>query len=142
MESAEEILAVFIGWVKLGAEGLATLTIAIGLVNATYRALVDRVMGAPLAESGESFRTTRLLFSHYLVLALELQLAADILATAVAPSWEQLGKLAAIAAIRTFLNYFLGREMTEVKSEAGTRSTRAAEIATKGGRDKGATKDS
>ena len=51
--------------------------------------------------------------SRYLLLALELQLAADILGTAVSPTWEQLGKLAAIAAIRTFLGYFLVEELRE-----------------------------
>jgi len=46
-------------------------------------------------------------------LALEFQLAADILATTVAPSWAQIGKLGAIAVIRTGLNYFLAREIKE-----------------------------
>ena len=50
---------------------------------------------------------------RYLALALEFQLGADILSTAIAPSWEQIGKLGAIAVIRTALNYFLMREMSE-----------------------------
>ena len=52
----------------------------------------------------------------YLALALEFQLGADILSTAVAPSWDQIGKLGAIAVIRTLLNYFLTREMREEQS--------------------------
>jgi uncharacterized membrane protein len=126
MDSAEEILVAFINWVEMAAEFVAAVTIAIGIVSVVYRAIVDRVLGSPLAISGQSFRSTRLLFSHYLVLALEYQLAADILATAVAPSWDQLGKLAVIAVIRTFLNYFLGREMAEVEREAGAASTSAS----------------
>jgi uncharacterized membrane protein len=51
------------------------------------------------------------------VLALEFQLAADILSTAVAPTWEAIGKLAAIAVIRTVLNYFLTKEMEKEKTE-------------------------
>ena len=47
----------------------------------------------------------------WLILALEFQLAADILATTVAPSKEELIRLAIIAVIRTFLNYFLGKEL-------------------------------
>ena len=50
---------------------------------------------------------------HRLRLALEFQLGADILTTAVAPSWDQIGKLGAIAVIRTTLNYFLMRELRE-----------------------------
>ena len=57
-------------------------------------------------------------FAHYLALALEFQLAADILSTAVAPSWDRIGKLAAIAVIRTVLNYFLTREMAQERSHA------------------------
>jgi uncharacterized membrane protein len=46
-------------------------------------------------------------------LALEFQLGADILSTAIAPSWDEIGKLGAIAVIRTGLNYFLSIEMRE-----------------------------
>jgi uncharacterized membrane protein len=44
-------------------------------------------------------------------------LAADILRTAVAPTWEDIGKLAAIAAIRTVLNYFLERELHTIQKD-------------------------
>jgi uncharacterized membrane protein len=53
----------------------------------------------------------RLVLARYLALALEFQLGVDILSTAIAPSWQQIGKLGAIAVIRTGLNYFLSREM-------------------------------
>lgn len=51
-------------------------------------------------------------FGSWLALALEFQLAADILATTINPSLDELLKLAIIAVIRTFLNYFLSRELT------------------------------
>ena len=53
----------------------------------------------------------RLQLGRWLSLALEFELAADILRTAIAPTWEEIGKLAAIAALRTLLNYFLEREI-------------------------------
>ncbi len=56
----------------------------------------------------------RLQFGQWLALALEFQLGADILATTLAPTFEALGKLGAIALIRTFLNYFLNKELMEV----------------------------
>jgi hypothetical protein len=52
--------------------------------------------------------------------ALEFQLAADIIGTAIAPSWEQIAQLAAIALIRTFLSYFLNREISTEEREAET----------------------
>lgn len=57
----------------------------------------------------ESYVELRLM----LALAIELQLAADILLTAIAPRWDRIGKLGAIVVIRTGLNYFLMREMKE-----------------------------
>jgi uncharacterized membrane protein len=59
------------------------------------------------------FARVRLDLGRFLVLGLEFQLAADILRTAVAPNFTALAQLAAIAAIRTALNFFLGREIKE-----------------------------
>ena len=53
----------------------------------------------------------RLQFGSSVAVSLELLFGADVLATAVAPSWDDIGKLAAIAIIRTLLNYFLEREL-------------------------------
>lgn len=58
----------------------------------------------------------RVQFGSSVAIALELLLGADVLATAVAPSWNDIGQLAAIAIIRTTLNYFLERELKHVKS--------------------------
>jgi uncharacterized membrane protein len=59
----------------------------------------------------------RLDVGRFLALGLEFQLASDLLRTAVAPSFEVIGKLAAVAAIRTALNFFLRREIREERSE-------------------------
>jgi uncharacterized membrane protein len=57
------------------------------------------------------YEEVRILLGRYLALGLEFALGADILATAVSPSWDDIGQLAAIAGIRTALNYFLAREL-------------------------------
>ena len=57
----------------------------------------------------------RVKFGSSVAVALELLLGADVLATAVAPSWNDIGKLAAIATIRTILNYFLERELKHIQ---------------------------
>ncbi len=57
---------------------------------------------------------TRVRFGSAVAVALEILLGADVLATAVAPSWDDLGKLAAIAVLRTALNYFLEKELQAV----------------------------
>lgn len=53
----------------------------------------------------------RLRFGQWLSLAIEFELAADILRTTIAPSWDEIGKLAAIVVLRTVLNYFLQTEI-------------------------------
>lgn len=65
----------------------------------------------------EEFVRVRLGLGRYLTLGLEFQLASDVLSTAIAPSFSEIGKLAAIAAIRTALNYFLGKEIAEERAE-------------------------
>lgn len=74
-----------------------------------YTSLRDR--------SAEGFTRVRLDMGRFLALGLEFQLASDLLRTAVAPSFEEIGKLAAVAAIRTALNFFLARELREERSE-------------------------
>ena len=59
------------------------------------------------ATPDEAREGVRLRLARWLAVSLEFELAADILRTAIAPSWDEIGKLAAIAALRSLLNYFL-----------------------------------
>ncbi|GAA2543135.1 DUF1622 domain-containing protein [Streptomyces koyangensis] len=63
------------------------------------------------------FNRIRLSLGRFLALGLEFQLAGDVLRTAIAPGFDQIGQLAAIAAIRTGLNFFLGREIEAERQE-------------------------
>jgi uncharacterized membrane protein len=99
-------------WLRLAVETLGAVVIATGVLLA-----VLGLLRHAFAERGRSFNPIRLSFARYLTLALELQLAADILSTSVAPTWDRIGKLAAIAVIRTALNYFLSAEVRDEKRE-------------------------
>lgn len=107
-ESIEEQVQSSVEWLRLFVEALGALVIAFG-VAITLLGLIRHAYAA----QGTSFTPIRLAFARYLTLALELQLAADILSTSVAPTWDRIGKLAAIAVIRTALNYFLSKEMKD-----------------------------
>ena len=73
---------------------------------------------------GETFtEDIRLQLGKSLALALEFELGADILKTAVAPSLAIIGQLAAIAALRTFLNYFLERELRQAEQRRERQQT-------------------
>jgi uncharacterized membrane protein len=75
------------------------------------------------ATSGLSAMEARVTFGSAVAVSLELLLGADVLETAVAPSWDDIGKLAAIATIRTVLNYFLERELSNgIHSEKNSKS--------------------
>ena len=97
-----------VSWLKLFVELTGAAIIAIGIVLAFIGFV--RVL---IASEPENYNKIRLLLARYLALALEFQLGADILSTAISPSWDQIGKLGAIAVIRTALNYFLSVEMKE-----------------------------
>lgn len=66
-------------------------------------------------------------YGRWLVAGLTFQLAADIIGTSIAPSWQEVGQLGAIAVIRTFLNFFLERDLAEL-GDSG-RTTRDSETA-------------
>ena len=107
-----ETLQLLIRGLRIALESVGALCIATGSVYA-----VAELVHAHLRRQTESFTRIRLRFSRYLSLALEFQLASDILSTSIAPSWEEIGKLAATAVIRTALNYFLSREMREYEQK-------------------------
>ena len=93
-------------------EAGGAVVIMIGAVVATVKFVV-----ALARRDINQFSAVRLTLARFLVLGLEFQLAADVLRTAISPSFEEIGKLAAIAAIRTILNYFLNREIAQEQHE-------------------------
>ncbi len=104
----EEQVRACVEWLRLVVEALGALVIAVGVVL-----VVIGLIRHMLSRQRDNFMPIRLTFARYLTMALELQLAADILSTSVAPTWDRIGKLAAIAVIRTGLNYFLTKEINE-----------------------------
>ncbi len=103
----EEIAKKIVIQLSLLVEVLGALVIGIALLQF----LVGYIPALFSKKSYISNSWLRVRFGSSLAIALELLLAADILRTAVAPTWEDIGKLAAIAAIRTALNYFLEKEL-------------------------------
>lgn len=111
-EHSEHLLRIGVEWLRLLVEGLGAIAILLGLF-ATLRVLLQKLSPG----SDKRYSEARVTFARYLTFALELQLAADVLSTSVSPSWDQIGKLAAIAVIRTALNFFLRQEMKEEETD-------------------------
>jgi uncharacterized membrane protein len=123
------LIVELVRWLQEGTELLSVALIGIGVLLTTYyfiRILLTGRRSTPL-ERRLSYQSTRLVLSRFLAAALEFQLAADLLGTTVSPSWDQLGRLGATAIIRTFLNYFVAREIGE--EEIAKRETNEAAAA-------------
>ncbi|MCY1560550.1 hypothetical protein D9M68_976920 [compost metagenome] len=78
--------------------------------------------------TGHERRAVWLTYSRWLVAGLTFQLAADIIESAIAPSWQAIGQLGAIAVIRTFLNYFLERDVAEMRERDAESLHEAAPV--------------
>ena len=105
-DSVEGAIIFMVRWVKLGVEIFGAGLVTLGVIMA-----IAHLVRTFAAKESLGFTTTRLILARHLALALEFELGADILGTAVSPSWDQIGKLGAVAVIRTGLNFFLTREM-------------------------------
>ena len=111
----EEVLHLAAHYIALVLEALALLVIAIGAVEAVVGILRATVRHTSNAEK----RAVWLEFARWLVAGLTFQLAADIVHTTVAPSRDDIGRVAAIAALRTFLTFFLDRDIELEYRRAG-----------------------
>lgn len=111
----EESFRFAASYVALMLEATVVLTVAAGSIEALYR-----IVKAVLVTRSDDWdrRAVWLRFAGWILLALEFALGADLVRTAIAPSWEDIGKLGAIAGIRTFLGFFLGKDL-ETAEEGG-----------------------
>lgn len=108
MEEVAKLITIYISHTL---EIVSATVIAVALLLLIYSYFTSITLRKNILSSGEA----RVRFGSSVSVALELLLGADVLATAVAPSWDDIGKLAAIAVLRTALNYFLGKELKEIK---------------------------
>src|SRR3974390_2628 len=110
----EEWLHATAHFVALWIEANAIVIIAFGVieaVSATIRLALRRSL-----ETGQERRRVWLDFARWLVAGLTFQMAADIVNTSFEPTWDELGRLGPIAVIRTFLSFFLDREVNDTRA--------------------------
>jgi uncharacterized membrane protein len=114
-------LLTFYGAVRNALEFLGALSIVVGALLTLVKLVRPLRAGQHVSVTNSRFQLSR-----YLTLALEFQLSSDVLGTAIAPSWTAIGKLAAIGAIRTALNYVLTREIEDERIRLASDSSDAA----------------
>jgi uncharacterized membrane protein len=106
----ELLLSTAARYVALAMQAIAILIVAIGSARALVA--IARAAFAPHPAEPES-RALWLDYARWLVAALTFQLAADIVDTSFSATWDDLGRLAVVAGVRTFLSYFLDREIEQ-----------------------------
>lgn len=109
-----EEIDVLAEYVAIGVNILAIAAIAVGSIQGA----IGLARGLLTNASEDELRPVWLAFGRWLVAGLTFQLASDIVETTFAPTWDDIGKLGAIAVIRTFLNYFLNKDMNELRERA------------------------
>jgi uncharacterized membrane protein len=114
LELITEPVIVAMDALALFAIVVGTLEVVGKLVRAAFRPLTDLER-----------RTAWLRYARWLVAALTFQLGADIIETSVTSDWQTIGRLGAIAVIRTFLNYFLERDVEEEQRKCESAAPRA-----------------
>jgi uncharacterized membrane protein len=90
---------------------MALVVIVVGTVEAFFSGLGLMFSSRTSHERSHVW----LRFGRWLVAGLTFQLAADIIETSITTDWNAIGRIAAIAVIRTFLNFFLERDLAEVR---------------------------
>jgi uncharacterized membrane protein len=106
----EERFSEIANYIALLIEAGAVLVVAFGAFQALM-SLLAAIIGRTANEMRG--REIWIKFATWILLALEFALAADLVRTAVAPTWDDISKLAVIATIRTMLNYFLAKDIAE-----------------------------
>jgi len=101
--------------VALAVQAIATILIAFGALEAVAKAVGHIIH----RRSAIGWRKEMFVgFGVWILLGLQFALAADIVGSLISRSWNDIGQLAAIAVIRTFLNYFLEKDMNEAEESS------------------------
>src|SRR5262245_7424987 len=105
-------------WLTFASEHAIVIINAMALVIVFIGAVEAFFSGLGLMFSSRTSHERNhvwLRFGRWLVAGLTFQLAADIIETSVTTNWDAIGRIAAIAVVRTFLNFFLERDLAEVR---------------------------
>ena len=108
----ESLLHEIARYIALVIQAIAILVVAIGSAKAVLDG-VRAALGHHL--DGVERRALWLRYARWLVAGLTFQLAGDIVSTSFAPTWDEVGRLAVVAVVRTFLSYFLDLEMESTR---------------------------
>lgn len=114
MEHTREVLHDIAEWAVLLVDCMAVTVVVVGSILTFFQGA--RWLTTREYASRVPIRTIWIWYARWLVAALTFLLAADIIETTIAPTYEDLIRLGVIALIRTFLNYFLDKDLQEFQA--------------------------
>ena len=114
IDNIVQIFSSAAGVIELAVDALAVLMVGVAAIDAAFRSLQNAFRPSRALKQ----RAIWLNFAGWILLALEFSLGADVIGTAIAPTWDTIGKLGAIAVIRTFLSFFLARDFEDARTLA------------------------
>ncbi len=109
-----------------GVEAAAAIVVGLAALEASIQALALFIPGRVTSGDSDPKEAVRLRLGRWLAVALELELGADILRTAVSPTWTEIGQLGAIVVLRTALNFFLQLEIDKAEARTSARRSSAS----------------
>jgi uncharacterized membrane protein len=98
-------------YVIVGVEAAGVMVIVLSVGRTVIRYVVNF-----FRPEAVDIPTLRLSLGQSMVMALEFQVAADILRTALSPAWTDIMQLAVLIGLRTLLNYLLEQELEHLSS--------------------------
>lgn len=109
------MVEIIIDWATLAIKMIGGAVIIFGMIESSYHFL-KKISRRLHKYNVRELDEIRMEFGRYILLGLEFFIAADVFQTIFLPSWNELGQLAVIVAIRTVLSYFLNYEFKSIKA--------------------------
>jgi uncharacterized membrane protein len=120
----EQAFKQFANVIALGVEAAAVVIIFAGAVEAFIAIGRSLFLSQPATGIRKHIW---LRFGMWLLLGLEFELAADVVRTAISPTWTDIAQLGSIALIRTFLNFFLEKDLEKYGEGNGKQGVKPQE---------------
>ncbi|WP_086349561.1 DUF1622 domain-containing protein [Candidatus Enterococcus clewellii] len=117
---AENILNTLIPIFDLFILGLNILSIVVllwGVVLAAYDFFKASLSKGKKLVTVRSNNLIKNFLGSYILLSLEILIAADIIESIIKPTFQDISKLAVLVVIRTVISYFLHREIEDAERE-------------------------
>lgn len=101
--------------IVLTLNAISIMILVFGVAKAVWDFIRNEGRGSPRLETAKHNNIIKNYLGTYILLGLEILIAADIIESIMNPTLEDILVLAAVVVIRTIISYFLGKEIENTK---------------------------